>query len=63
MEEQTVATRVAYVKFMAKTLEKRENQEAKEAEDEEGDEEKKKRTASRKDGEVILFSINLIKSK
>lgn len=53
-----MATRVAYVKFMAKTLEKRENQEAKEAkeaEDEEGDEEKKNRTASRKDVEVVLL--------
>lgn len=53
LEEQTVATRVAYVKFMQKTLEKREQESEGKEEEGDGGDEAKKRTASKRDPEVI----------
>lgn len=54
MEEQSVATRVAYVKFMAKTFAKRETESeaAKEGEEEVAEGDTDEKTGSRKTTEV-----------
>lgn len=54
LEEESVATRVAYVKFMAKTFAKREEEsENQPGGEEDAGDDKKKRAASRREGDLV----------